>query len=108
MFKFAVGTAVLGLFLVLAGPSFAGGYGRPGSHHGGAYYHHGSHVPPVRVYDPYYPPARHHGYGAPYMVARPVYVPPPVYRPSCYRHGYYGPSSGLYIQGRNFSFGIDY
>lgn len=107
MFKFAVGTAVLGLFLVLAGPTFADGYGRPDPHHGGAYYHHGGYIPPVRVYDPFYPPARHHGYGGPYMAARPVYVPAPVYRP-CPHYYYSEPGGGLYIQGRNFGIGVGF
>src|SRR5664279_3768532 len=103
MLKFTVLVAVLGMFLLLAGPAFADGYG---PHHGG-YQHqqanyHGGH-------------GYHGGYG--YQVyAPPVYRPRIVYPapwvvapPVCPDYGYYSvPGPSVYFQGRNFSLGIGF
>lgn len=63
-----------------------------GRHHYAAPYRHGHHPRPMHVYRP---PV--------YVPYRPIYVAPPIYHGGCgYGHG------GFYINGRNFSFGIDY
>jgi hypothetical protein len=100
MWKFTVLLAVVGICLFLTGPVFADGPHHGGYHHSGGYYHGGysHHAQPYRVYAP--PVVYRPRVYAPYVV-----VPPPV----CERHGYYyGPSSGFYIQGRNFSLGFGY
>ncbi|MCC6126525.1 MAG: hypothetical protein IT426_16315 [Pirellulales bacterium] len=112
MLKFTVSVVALSLILLLAGPAFADGYGshRGGPPHG-AYYHgghgyhggygYGGYAPSVYrprvVYSP-----------VPYVYPRPVIVAP-VYRPVYPGYGCYGaPGGSLYLQGRNFSFGVGF
>jgi len=100
MCRFAVLAAVLGMFLLFAGPAMADGYG----HHGGYPHHDG-------YYHGYY--GYHGGYAYP-VYAPPVYQPQVVYPapwvvPAPVYGGYYSiPGPSVYLQGRNFSLGIGF
>jgi hypothetical protein len=107
MWKFAVSFVVVAVVLFVAGSAFADGHG---PYHGG-YPHHGGYYHGGYAYHHVYAPPVHRPrvvYPAPYVVAQPIF-PPPVYAPAYPGCGYHtAPGGSLYIQGRNFGFGIGF
>lgn len=111
MLKFTVSAAVLGMFLLFAGPASADGYRSHGPSHGGYQYHgssyHGDHGYyggySHRVYAPpvYRPRVI---YPAPYVVPQPLFAQPVYPGYGCY----HAPGNSLYLQGRNFSLGFGF
>lgn len=114
MQKTIVTLAAFGLFWLLAGPAFAGGYHSQGQRYGGGHQYHGAYQ--YHGGNAYRPSVYHGGYNyrayAPPVYRHPVVVvpvhPPVVYRPVYPRCEYPEQHGGFYIQGRNFNFGIGY